>query len=265
MGPDNTVHILWPGPESLQYFILGPDGILTKGLTTGRRRNGAFTLKMTQSDNLVVVWEADIGAGLRISEHGIADLFSSVIRLPETEGVSQFSLESGSDGLMKLLYGQGRTIRVFRNPFASAPESVELVAFADSGIVPSSWVFASDGSLWLSTFDRYHFKGAAVYRLASPQLGVEPPRPQSNLLHITGFSPHPVTTELRVGFTQHRPGDIEYFVFDVLGRVRANGSAGYYHEGEQAAHIQLPALPPGAYVLRLRGEHAMAQRQFLVR
>ncbi|MCZ7557374.1 MAG: T9SS type A sorting domain-containing protein [Bacteroidia bacterium] len=69
----------------------------------------------------------------------------------------------------------------------------------------------------------------------------------------------------RIGFLQQRPGTIDYFVFDVLGRLRADGTAGYYREGEQVAHIQLPALPPGAYVLRLRGESAMAKRQFLVR
>ena len=104
-----------------------------------------------------------------------------------------------------------------------------------------------------------------MYRLASPQLGVEPPRPQSNALHITGFSPHPAATELRVGFSLPRAGGIEYFVYDVLGRLRADGSAGYCYEGEQSANIQLPPLPPGAYVLRLRGVDATAQRQFLVR
>jgi hypothetical protein len=261
---DNSIHILWPGPKTLQHFIFGPDAVLRAGLVAERKEGQEFTLTPME-DRLVALWRSEDSNGICISETGSGQLFERIIHLPNTSGVRGFSLHAGPDGLTKVLFVQGRTIRVFRNPFASAPESVELVAFADSGIVPLSWVFASDGSLWLSTIDRYHFKGAGVYRLASPQLGVQPPRPQSNLLHITGFSPHPVTTDLRVGFSQLRPGNIEYFVFDVLGRLRANGSAGYYHEGEQAAQIQLPALPPGAYVLRLRGEHATAQRQFLVR
>jgi hypothetical protein len=263
-GSENALHVLWPAPESLRHFILGADGILRSGLVTGRAKSGDFILTRTGDKRPVVLWDPANRHDLRLSEGVNGRLFERIIDLPGTSGVYRLSLDTGPDGVTNVLYGKERTIRVFRDPFVAAPESRELVSFSDVDLVPLDWVFALDGSLWFCVRGMLSRRNA-LYRLASPQLDVHAMRPFSNSLRINDFSPQPASSALRVGFELLQAGIVEYFVFDVLGRLRAEGSAGFYNEGTHALYIQIPSLSAGAYVLRLRGKGEMAQRPFIVR
>ncbi|MBE0644218.1 MAG: hypothetical protein IH600_09070 [Bacteroidetes bacterium] len=65
--------------------------------------------------------------------------------------------------------------------------------------------------------------------------------------------PHPVRNHANLRLLVERGGETEVDLLDILGRVRARLYSGYIDAGSHDIGIGFPALPPGNYLIRLRG------------
>ena len=78
-------------------------------------------------------------------------------------------------------------------------------------------------------------------------------------------SPNPLGGRGTVRFDLGRPADVRWSLFDVRGRRVARGAPGPLPAGPSSFLLDISALPPGLYVLRLQGDRTATARVTVVR
>ena len=184
-----------------------------------------------------------------IANVGGADAPGTTLRL---------SIEGFYDGIC---YDNNDVLRVPVGPIAAGTYRFETVPLQ----VPVS---AGIGQRWVcgELDPEYEVEGQAWNTTAVAPLTVvggvqaEGPRPQG--VRIGAVQPNPFRDNATLRFTLDRPESVTVEVFDVLGRRMQVAYEGMPTVGEETAvYLDAAPLPPGLYLVRLRGTEFTATRQ----
>ena len=83
-------------------------------------------------------------------------------------------------------------------------------------------------------------------------------------LRIEGSYPTPASGQISILFSLGQRDRIQLSIVDMLGRDVAILADGEYDTGPYTAHFNVSALPPGAYIARLKSNRTSVYTKFLV-
>lgn len=89
--------------------------------------------------------------------------------------------------------------------------------------------------------------------------------PLSHVSAPVSVGPNPLSGHGTVRFELERPAPIRWELFDVRGRRLASGSPGSFPAGPASFPLDVSALPPGLYVLRLQADQTTTVRVTVAR
>jgi hypothetical protein len=123
-------------------------------------------------------------------------------------------------------------------------------------------IWADDRNLVEERDETNNTLGIRRINISEPTVASEG-RPEGEVLGLSVW-PNPSSSALSLRYVLPTAGPVRLLLYDVLGREVVVVAEGQRAMGEHAAQVDLSALPPGLYVVRLEAGGASASRTLSV-